>query len=80
MMKEEKILREFVIPKIVDMYNKNYGKETSRLISALVRAVREEDAKLAEDLSGKMNMGSIANAGAYNIACKEIAAAIRGKK
>lgn len=51
--KEERVLRDFVIPKINDMYNKNYGKESSRLITALVRAVRADErercAKVAEN-------------------------------
>jgi hypothetical protein len=76
-LKEEKELRKYVFGPEHPMN----ASIVRSMITALIRAVREDCAKVCHDLSGKKNMGaSIENAGGYNEACKDTAAAIRGRR
>ena len=80
-MKEEKELRSYIRTEaLIDDYKDEYinvRREMYRLITALVRAVREECAKVAE---GEMQKGSNLAILTHNTSCSQVAAAIRGKK
>jgi len=79
MLPEEKELRAYMrevfpVDKVYSPSDTDY-KDSLRLITALVRAVREDDAKAAEECKVRFS-GRINN----RVHVDEVAAAIRGKK